>query len=57
MLVKALTSFAGKVSMYEGEVRDIADKAIVDDLIHAKYVEPEVQEAEIVEKPAKKKSK
>lgn len=57
MLVKALTSFAGKVSMYEGEVRDIADKAILDDLIHAKYVEPEVQEAEIVAKPAKKKSK
>lgn len=57
MLVKALTSFAGKVSMYEGEVREITDKAIVDDLLRAGYVEPEAQEAEIVEKPAKKTTK
>lgn len=38
MRVKALVSFAGIVSMGVGEVRDISDKAIVDDLLRAGYV-------------------
>jgi hypothetical protein len=36
---KALKSFSGAVSMAAGEVRDIADPAIVVDLKRAKYVE------------------
>lgn len=54
MLVKAVRSFAGKVSMYAGEVRDIADKEVLHDLLRAGHVEPEAQEAEIVEKPVEK---
>lgn len=57
MLLKALTSFAGKISMYEGEVREVEDKELIQDLLHAGYVEIEAQEAEIVKKPAKKKAK
>ena len=57
MLVKALTSFAGKISMHAGEIKEIADEAIVRDLLRAGYVEPEVQEAEIVEKPVEKSTK
>lgn len=37
MLVKALTSFAGKVSMYAGEIREIADKEVAEDLIRVGY--------------------
>ena len=48
MKVKALTSFAGKISMFEGEVREIADDAIAKDLINARYIEA------IEEKPAPK---
>ena len=38
MRVKAINSFGGQISMYSGEVRDIEDKAILDDLISAGYV-------------------
>lgn len=65
MRVKALTSFGGKISMHAGEVKEIEDNEIVRDLMHAGYIEPDAQEAEIVEKPVeiskptktKKKSK
>lgn len=61
MLVKALKSFAGAVSMGAGETRDIDDKAILRDLMDAGYVEAEkvanAKEAEIVEKPKAKKTK
>lgn len=57
MLVKATESFAGAISMYAGEVREITDKALLDDLLRAGYIEPEAKEAEIVEKPAKKGTK
>lgn len=60
MLVKALKSFAGAVSMGAGETRDIDDKAILRDLMDAGYVEAEkvanAKEAEIVEKPKAKKT-
>lgn len=39
MKVKALVSFAGQVTMAPGEVRDIKDKVIREDLIRAGYVE------------------
>ena len=45
-MYKALKSFAGKVSMRKGEVKEINDKEIVKDLLNAGYIE-EV-------KPAKK---
>lgn len=57
MLLKALTSFAGKISMYAGEVREVEDKQLIQDLLQAGYVEIEAQEAEIVEKPAKRSTK
>lgn len=57
MLVKALTNFGGAVSMYEGEVKEITDKVVLNDLIRAGYVEPEIQEAEVMEKPAKNSTK
>lgn len=52
MLVKAITNFAGSVTMHIGEVKDIKDKQIVNDLLKAKYVEPIVDT-----KPKKIKSK
>ena len=60
MKVKALVSFAGAVSMYAGETRDIDDN-IARDLLHAGYViedkADKAQEAEIVVKPAATKAK
>lgn len=60
MLVKALKSFAGAVSMGAGETREIDDKAILRDLMDAGYVVAEkvanAKEAEIVEKPKAKKT-
>ena len=37
MKVEALTSFAGRVSMYKGEVKDI-DDSLANSLLKAKYV-------------------
>lgn len=37
MLIKALASFAGKVSMFAGEIRDVEDAAVAADLIRAGY--------------------
>lgn len=36
---KALKSFSGIVSMYEGETREIEDAEIVADLLRAGYIE------------------
>ena len=51
MLYKALTSFGGAISMAEDEVREITDKAIVEDLLKAGYIE----EVKAEKKPAKAK--
>ena len=40
MVVKAKVSFAGAISMSQGEVREIDDKAVLSDLIACGYVEP-----------------
>jgi hypothetical protein len=37
--VKALVSFAGVVTMTKGEVREISNKSVYEDLLKAKYVE------------------
>lgn len=47
--IKALTSFSGVVSMYEGETRNVDDDAIVADLLKAGYVEEIGKPAESVE--------
>ena len=51
-MFKALKSFSGiKLSMFEGEVRDISDKDIVKDLLNAGYIE----QVETAKKETKKK--
>jgi hypothetical protein len=40
MVVKALKSFAGKVSMSIGDTKDISNEAIVKDLLNAGFVTP-----------------
>ena len=44
MLVKAKTSFTGTFSMANGEVLECSDKAILQDLLQADYVEEVKQE-------------
>jgi len=39
MKIRALESFSGAISMYKGEERECSDKAILSDLIKAKYIE------------------
>lgn len=54
-MYKALKSFCGTpVSMRVGETREIADEAVVADLIKAGYIVPVEQPAEEVAKPVKK---
>ncbi|HHX61739.1 MAG TPA: hypothetical protein GX707_13690 [Epulopiscium sp.] len=43
MKIKALVSFSGAFSMYKGEISECNDKAILRDLLQAKYIE-EVKE-------------
>lgn len=50
MKVKALVSFAGKVSAGAGQIIEITDKEVLADLSHAGYIEP-IE----TKKPAKKK--
>ena len=38
-MYKALTSFSGLISMTEGEIREIKDQAVADDLLKAGYIE------------------
>lgn len=36
---KALVSFSGKVSMAEGQVKDLTDNTVIKDLVKAGYIE------------------
>ena len=38
MLYMATVSFSGKISMYEGEVREISDSSLIEDLTKAGYI-------------------
>lgn len=38
MQYKALVSFSGVISMSAGQVREISDKALADDLVKAGYI-------------------
>lgn len=51
MKVKALNTFVGAISMTTGEVREIKDLAVVEDLIRVGYVE------EVKDEKEKKKKK
>ena len=51
MKYKAKVSFSGIVSMSKGEVKEINDKSVVDDLLRAGYIEPIEKQ-----KPSKKSS-
>jgi len=44
MLVRAKVSFAGAFSMYKGEVKECSDKAVLQDLLQAGYIEEVKQE-------------
>ncbi len=48
-MYKALKSFVGKVSMVEGEVKDILDEEIAKDLLRAGYIELVGNKAEKIE--------
>ena len=40
MKVRALTSFSGKaITMYKGEVREVADKSLLKDYLNAGFIE------------------
>lgn len=54
-MYKALKTFTGLVNMRKGEVKDIADKAIVTDLLRCGYIE-DLSPAK-VEKATKSRSK
>ncbi len=54
MKVKALKSFSGAVSMHEGEVRDIENKDILDDLAAAGYIEPDAPKRSVKSNESKR---
>lgn len=54
MKYKALTTFSGAVNMVAGEVRELTDKAVIDDLLHAGYIAQ--VEAKASTKAVKKKT-
>lgn len=56
MKVKANTSFSGTVCMAKGEIKDISDEAVLNDLLKCGYVAPFESEAKKNEnKPDNKK--
>lgn len=55
MKYKALKSFSGLVSMFEGEIKEIENKDIVNDLLNAHYIE-EVKETKKTTKRTTKKT-
>lgn len=57
MLYKAKVSFSGLVSMAEGEVKEILDSSIAEDLLKAKYIEAVKAEIKHVEKTKKRNEK
>lgn len=46
---KALVSFTGQVAMAKGQVRELTDKAVIDDLLRAGYIEPMEQPEQVEE--------
>lgn len=59
MMYKALVSFTGIISMAEGDVREISDTSLANDLLKSKYIE-EIKKKETVKKtksPSRKGNK
>lgn len=54
MKVKALKTFSGAVSMYEGEVREIIDDYILADLTRAGYIEPDAPKRSVKKNEGKR---
>lgn len=57
MKYKALTTFSGAVSMVAGEVRELTDKAVIDDLLHAGYIAQAEAKTSAKSKAVKKTAK
>lgn len=59
MRYKALVSFSGKIAMAMGDIREIEDASLVDDLMKAGYIIPFEADSkpEKAEKPKKKTTK
>ena len=55
-MYKALISFSGLVSMRKGEVGEIADKAVAEDLLKVRYIE-EISPAPAEEAPKATKTR
>lgn len=56
MKYRALVSFTGLVSMAKGEVREISDFSLAQDLLNANYIEEVKSNEETVPKPKKTRS-
>lgn len=56
MKYRALISFAGKITMSRGEVREIADKELANSLLQSHFIES-VEEEKSTEKVETKKNK
>lgn len=54
MKAKALKTFSGAVSMYEGEVREIKDDYILNDLTRAGYIEPDTPKRSVKKNESKR---
>lgn len=53
---KALVSFAGRVSMYKGQVKNLTDKDVIADLLRAGYIE-EIEQKKPVRRTTKRTTK
>ena len=56
-MYKALKSFSGLVTMAMGDVKDISDKAIAEDLLKAGYIEEVKTEKKTADNPDVKSGK
>ena len=57
MRYKALVSFTGTVSMAQGEVGEISDSSVVDDLVRAGYIIPFVADKKESKEDSEEKPK
>ena len=57
MLYKATVSFSGVISMSGGEVRELSDQAVIDDLLKAGHIIELKADEKPKKKPAKRKGK
>lgn len=53
-MYKALICFSGKISMTKGQIKEIKDKNLIEDLLKAGYIEP-LEEKKVSKEPKIKK--